>query len=55
MLKAPQTLQATTEARAKTEADLAVAARIPLGVATPVAPAAQAGTLGAKPARVQMA
>jgi hypothetical protein len=56
-----------TEARAVTAADLAAAvarrqavepdqpARILLEVATPVAPAAQAGTLEAKPARVQMA
>ncbi len=69
MLLAPQTLQATTEARAVTAADLAAAvavagrqavepdqpARIPLEVATLVVPAAQASMLGAKPARVQMA
>jgi hypothetical protein len=60
-------LQATTEAKAVTAADLVAAvagrqavepdqpARIPLEVATPGAPEAQGGTLGAKPARVPMA
>jgi hypothetical protein len=72
VLSAPQTLQATTEAKAVTARWVAVMdlvageagrqavetdqpARIPLEVAIPGAPEAQAGTLEVKPARVPAA